>query len=179
MFQGAYLSFLCGFDASYLYLIDTGIKQIRGWRSEHGAWQKTPYMILLAQIKNELDLTEYSNQLPTGWKTMPPADARFGKHPDGSLRQAAWDRDRHWNLMKVPSGGFSAHAMGFRLPLVPLEMPYQEPVYFNEQRVVFLSREGIWLQTTPANWTNLICIGYDAVGERETKRLYKAWLQSM
>lgn len=176
---GRVFEFLLRVDATYLYSIDTGTQQIRGWRSGHGAWQKTPYMILLAQINNELDLTEFSNLLPPGWKTLPPTDAQFDKWPQGHLRQAAWDRDREWSCMSRPSGGFSAAIMRFRLPLMPLEMPYRHPVYYQAERVEFLNKEGIWVQTTLGSWVNLRCIDYEQVGEEETKRLYIAWLESM
>ncbi len=176
---GRVFEFLLRVDATYLYLIDTATQQIRGWKNGQGAWQKTPYMILLAQIKTELDLTEFADLLPPGWKSFPPTDARFGKCPHECLLQAGWDRDRDWNGMSKPSGGFSAHAMRFRLPVVPLEMPYRGPVYVEQQRVVFLSREGVWVQTVPGSWTNLNCIDYAKIGEGETNRLYNAWLQSM
>lgn len=173
--------FMLRVDASYLYLIDTATKRVRGWHPDGGAgWQQDTLLCLLTQTKQEVDLSEVAGQLPPGWKILPPTDKQFNQCPYSLLREMAKVWDRTWDMINKPSGGFGAEAMAFRLPITPLDMPYNQPEYYNQQRVVQMSRDGVWtvrraVQSKPGSWQNLNCIGYEQVGRGQTKRLFMAW----
>lgn len=171
-------------DCSYVYLMDYDRRLARCWKNRYWDGGETA-QTLARQMKIELDLTEWESQLPTTWRISKTSNPLFNTLPVEQVQGVGrawtnvWDElEKLGNQLPTLCASQLPERMQQSLPLCPLEMPYQQPLYLAGSRAHYLTRQGVWV--TPANGSRqLERRPYDEVTPRQIARLFSKWLETV
>ena len=171
-------------DASYVYLVDYDRRLARGWKNRYWSGGDTA-QTLAQQMKIEIDLTEWISQLPPRWQICKTNNPLFDKLPVEQVQGVARAWAKVWAELKklgeqLPTlcADQLPERMQQSLPLCPLEMPYQQPLYLDGRRAHYMTRQGVWV--TPVNGTGpLERRAFNKVTPGQVARLFSEWLETV